>query len=205
MSKTDTGVIAVAQGYGEIKKLQAYLPKIKDIIVNADVDQIKAANFIKNLLSVKSEQEYFNWFDKIDAFTKNLIGFAGGYMYTFRIDKLTQIIKNMARAQESQKGGNFNQTAKQYEQLVLEMDAEKRDLQRTINKLLELQKSILNDAASKARLTAVDSKKRYRNASETIKTLLGRIYNDETDEYGKVDVDKLTRVYWGKKESYFKG
>ena len=109
----------------------------------------------------------------------------------------------MAKAQKSQKNESFRKTVKDYEQLVLEMDAEKEALQRTIKELLEFQKSILNDAESKARLTAVDSKKRYRNASETINSLLKRIYNDKTGEYSKVDVDKLERVYWGKKESYF--
>ncbi|MBQ7185206.1 MAG: hypothetical protein IJR92_00140 [Alphaproteobacteria bacterium] len=205
MQDSKNNLIEIRNAFGAIKELQQYLPNIKDVVVTADVNQIKTAEFIKKLLSAESDTEIESLFYRATDFTKDLIDYTWGYRPAFRIDKLTLIVQNMAKAQKSQKNESFRKTVKQYEQLVLEMDAEKRDLQRTINKLLELQRIILNDAESKARLTAVDSKKRYRNASETIKTLLGRIYNDETDEYGKVDVDKLKRVYWGKKESYFNG
>ena len=203
MQDSKNNLVEIRNAFGAIKELQQYLPNIKDVIVNADVNQIKTAEFIKKLLSAKSDTEIESLFYFATDFTKDLIDYIGGYRPAFRIDKLTLIVQNMAKAQKSQKNESFRKTVKDYEQLVLEMDAEKEALQRTIKELLEFQKSILNDAESKARLTAVDSKKRYRNASETINSLLKRIYNDKTGEYSKVDVDKLERVYWGKKESYF--
>ena len=203
MQDSKNNLVEIRNAFGAIKELQQYLPNTKDVIVNADVNQIKTAEFIKKLLSAKSDTEIESLFYFATDFTKDLIDYIGGYRPAFRIDKLTLIVQNMAKAQKSQKNESFRKTVKDYEQLVLEMDAEKEALQRTIKELLEFQKSILNDAESKARLTAVDSKKRYRNASETINSLLKRIYNDKTGEYSKVDVDKLERVYWGKKESYF--
>ncbi len=205
MQDSKNNLVEIRNAFGAIKELQQYLPNIKDVIVTADVNQIKTAEFIKKLLSAKNDAEIRSLFLFATDFTKDLIDYIEGDRPAFRIDKLTLIVQNMAKSQKSQKNESFRKTVKDYEQLVLEMDAEKRDLQGKIAELLELQRIILHHAESKARLTAVDSKKRYRNVSETIDRLLKRIYNDKTGESSKVDVDKLKRVYWGKPESYFNG
>ena len=55
-------------------------------------------------------------------------------------------------------------------------------------------------AADKARITAGTSKKNFENGEETIRKSLQNRYRGQSED---IDVEKLRRVFYGKKEEYF--
>lgn len=193
-------VIDVQKAFAEIKKLSSWLPKIKDCVVKADINQIEMADVIKELLCAKNDNEVYHILANSNDLTKDLIGYvygAGGEQdnrITFQIDKLTGLIQRMAQVQEQQQGESFFKTVKQYEQLVLELNEKNKELQHNINVLLKLQERVAQDAEQKARITARESKKRFRDVANAIDKAL-EIRRIKQENVTTEDIKKIKRSY----------
>lgn len=195
-----TRQIKAQEAYAEVKKLKKYLPILEDIVVTPDVQSLKIVEKLKKLLKSDSDYQAYNIFTKLSKQEERLFGFVGGYIPMVDFDKIEKILNRLEKDYEKQKGGMFKSTVQDYAKLVLELQSKLEAKDREINDLLEFQASTLNMAADKARITAGTSKKNFENGEETIRKILQNRYRGQSED---IDVEKLRRVFYGKKEEYF--
>ena len=195
-----TRQIKAQEAYAEVKKLKKYLPILEDIVVTPDVQSLKIVEKLKKLLKSDSDYQAYNIFNRLTKQEERLFGFVGGYIPMVVFDKIEKILNQLEKDYEKQKGGMFKSTVQDYAKLVLELQSKLEAKDREINDLLEFQASTLNMAADKARITAGTSKKNFENGEETIRKILQNRYRGQSED---IDVQKLRRVFYGKKEEYF--
>ena len=195
-----TRQIETQHAYAEVKKLKKFLPILEDIVVVPDVQSLKIVEILKKMLEATDDYAVYLVFSQLTRQEQRIFGYTGGYKPTVDFDKIEKILNQLEKDYEKQKGGMFKSTVQDYAKLVLELQNKLEAKDREINDLLEFQSSTLNMAAQKARITAGTSKKNFENGQETIQKILQNRYRGQSED---IDVEKLRRVFYGKKEEYF--
>ncbi len=189
-----------------VQTFKKYLPAVNGALVKADVRYIKMMRDLKRILSAKKADELSSilYYD-ICSETRQKLGVEIGYYVTLSVNKLMVLLQKIEREYQEQSkltAEDLRSLCRQQEQLVLKQDNEIQKLNKKINELLELTRNFAILAADKARPTARASKKNFEVAQQTIYDILkSRATNLENPE--EIDVQKLQRVSWGKKEKYF--
>ena len=191
-------VIKLADSGEEIKKFKKYLPMLEDIVLSPNVSVLQTVEDIKDAIKGKRMPHI-----ALDSYGASLgIRRDGDNMVYIDLDKFEGLLKQLEKDYEKQKGGMFKSVVKDYAKLVLELQSQLEKRDKEITELLEFQKTALNLAAEKSRITAGESKKNFKNASRTI----GRILEHRRNNWDKtkdVDVKKLQRVFYGRPEEYY--
>ncbi len=198
--------IMINPAFEAIQELQEYLPIVRGCFGD-NLTTIKILDDLTKILEAPDSHELSHVLHAgICQETERLIGFARGYTPTVSIDKLTKLLDQVAALYNRQSEMNKTELIKllkQHEQLILNQEEQKSELQDNINDILEFTERVAVDAKQKARLTARASKQRFDAASDTIETLLKRRRSDKENPE-KVDTNKLKRVYRRQPEEYFK-
>lgn len=197
----------IGPAFEDIRNLQGYLPAIKGCLAGANLQLIRMLDDLKKILIAKDADDLsYVLHSKISLDTERQIGFARGYHPMISVTRLIALLEKIAEEytrQQDMSKSDLIKLLKQQEQLILNQERQKADLQNNINDILEFTQRIAFAAKDKARITARDSKQRFEVAQKTIGDILARRRNDrESPE--SVDVDKLERVYWQKPEEYFR-
>ncbi len=198
----------IGPAFEEIRLLKdMYLPAVRGCLGGSDLRTIKVLDDLNKILSADDPLELSDVLHRdISQETERQIGFVRGYTPTVSIEKLKNLLERIAAEYDKQSmmsKTDLIRLLKSQEQLILQQEDQKQNLQDKINQILEFTKSIAFNAAEKARITARTSKKNFEKARDTVATILDRRYkNRETPE--EVDVKKLQRVYWRQPEEYYK-
>lgn len=197
----------IGPAFGAIQEMKEFLPIVRGCLAGSNLALIKVLNDLEKMLSARGVNEFSHVLNyEISQETERQIGFSRGYTPVVSIDKLYKLLEQVAAMYEKQSmmsKTDLIKLLKQQEQLILDQEKQKNELQDNINDILEFTERVAVDAKQKARLTARASKQRFDAASDTIETLLQRRRGDKENPE-KVDADKLRRVYWRQPEEYFK-
>lgn len=193
--------VKVSESYELIKSLKKFLPQVQDVISNPDIKTIKLIANIQRLLQCNSQDE-INWFFKLYAedTLKKEIAYTQAYKSSFSFEKLKELVEKIAKAKSKQ--SNYSQQTLinnnlQLENLILQQDKEKQELEKKIKELLTLQERILQTAAEKTRFTASSSKKKFEVLQNATKYLV-----TSKDSGTNIDVERLNEILWGQAKSY---
>ena len=208
-NSTELNNLAYDEAFEIIQILKKrYLTAVNNLLVGADLKTIVMLNDVKKILTAENASRLANiLLSDVNSATVSKLGIKRAYKTSISVAKLQDFLDSIDKAYKKQVVNldkeMMKREIKKLEQLVLEQLAEKDELNRNINNILDLTSSFTRDASEKTRLTAMRTKNGLKRATETIKTILQRRYqNKEKPE--TVDTQKLQRVYWGKPEEYYK-
>lgn len=207
-NSTATNDVTYDEAFELIQNLKKkYLPAVNNLLAGADLKTIVMLNDVKRILTAKDAAQLSQiLFCSVNSATASKIGVKPGYKTTISMVKLQNFLKSIDKAYKEQIKNLDTETMrieiKKLEQLILEQLAEKGELNRDINDILDLTKSFTRDASKNNILTVTKSKKRFEKAADTINTILER-RRSSTQTPETVDVKKLQRIYWDKKEEYY--
>lgn len=193
--------VKVSESYELIKSLKKSLPQIQDVISNPDIKTIKLIANIQQLLQCNSQDE-IDWFfrTQADPTLKKEIAYTQSYKPAFSFDKLKELVERIAKAKSKQSKYSqqtlINNNLK-LENLILQQDKEKQELEKKIKELLTLQERILQTAAEKTRFTASSSKKKFEVLQAATKYLV-----TSKDSGTNIDVKRLNEILWGQAKHY---
>lgn len=197
----------IGPAFEDIRNLQGYLPAVNGCLAGANLQLTRILDDLKKILTAKDTNELsYVLHSKISLDTEHQIGFARGYHPTISVARLIALLEKIAdeyTRQQNMSKSDLIKLLKQQEQLILNQEQQKAELQNNINDILEFTQDIALAAKDKARLTARASKQRFDAANQTIQTILERRRN-ENENPEQVDVDKLQRVYLQRPEEYYK-
>ena len=197
----------VGPAFAAIQEMKEFLPVVRGCLAGSNLALIKVLNDLERILSARGVNEFSHVLHyEISPETERQIGLSRGYQSTLSVEKLYNLLGQVAAMYDKQSAmskTDLVKLLKQQERLILDEEKQKKELQDNINDILEFTEKVAVDAKQKARLTARASKQRFDAASDTIETLLQRRRSDRENPE-KVDADKLRRVYWRQPEEYFR-
>ncbi len=209
---TDTPVknenIMCDKAFAEIQKIKGkYMDAVNGLLIGANLESIRMLDDMKKILAAKNADRLSKiLYHDISEATSKKLGVARGYNTTVSVTKLQSFLDSIQKAYEKQSKEldieTLKQTIRQLEQELLNKEAEKQELNKTINDLLEMAQNFSATVKNKARITARQTKRNFTEATETIWTLLKNRRQDRENPEA-VDVKKLQKVAWGKKEKYY--
>ena len=196
------------QAFAYIQRIKnTYMTAVDNLLIGSNLESIRMMDDMKKILTAKTPEnleETLYYF--ISEATSKELGVARGYRTTISIAKLQNFLDSIQKAYEKQSrdmdAETLNQTIKQLEHELLNKEAEIRKLNKTINDLLDMARDFAATVKDKARITARQTKSNFKNATDTVWTLLQR-RRQERENPEPVDVKKLQRVAWGAKEKYY--